>query len=506
MTIVMRLLAWCCACVPVLFASGEVAHAAAPQPDGLLDTGGPLPLAYQQSLYAGYFEDRVGTVVSLSGEVLAVGVPGADVRDMYDVGRVDIYRWFADGHQWMHTQTYGPSAFGLDAVANMRLGAAVSLSGDWLLIGCPGCPPETAVNAVLVHLPESVDRPGAPNGTITWYDVTPPDLLGFSDPYEGTGAAVALSVVRTGIVSSPGESVVFAIGSPKATQFVVDGVTESEGGAIAIGRLDVGQQQVVWEAGPIYGAPAFGKFGHALALSAATWINLGIHVNERDLVIGSPGWSPPGEAGIRGRAVVLRRSGSTWSIVQTLLAPTPGFLDAAGSAVAVERVDPERPGTIALGAPGRAVAGTQGGSVLLFRQSGIGGDYVFEQEVQPASTASADRFGGALALSNGTLLAGADGHAVGGWPNAGTAHLYRYGFDLLSGTFRWRFRQTFEEPGGVDNGAFGSSIALGPRAAAIGAPLSDAAGLGNAGSVVTYLCDQIFRYGHDTAAMECPGP
>jgi hypothetical protein len=263
----------------------------------------------------------------------------------------------------------------------------------------------------------------------------------------------------------------------------------------------------VWETQAIHGSTEFGKYGKSLALSAATWINLGLHANERDLVVGQPGWTPQGETGVRGRAGRWQRSGSTWRNVRSLEAGTPGFLDGLGAAVAVERVDNAALGSIALGAPGRSVAGTPGGSVLLFRQSAVGGDYEFSQEIQHPAAVLADRFGAALALSNGSLLVGADGRALGAWANAGAAYVYRYEFSLLAGDFRWLLKQTLVEPpenGG--NAAFGSSVALGPRAAAIGAPLSDAAGIVNAGRVLTYLCDQIFRYGHDTAAKVCPGP
>ena len=116
--------------------------------------------------------------------------------------------------------------------------------------------------------------------------------------------------------------------------------------------------------------------------------------------------------------------------------------------------------------------------MLVFRQQVVGGPWLFDQELQHPDAASADRFGGALALSGGRLLVGADGRAVDLSPNAGAAYVCRYEFDLPVADFRWKLKQSLIEPresGG--DAAFGSSVALGPRAAAIGAPTSDAAGL-----------------------------
>jgi len=482
------------------------ARADAPQaPDGLLPGNEPLQLVHRQSLYAGYLEDRVGTAVALAGELLAVGVPGADSGSTWDTGRVDLYRWF-DG-QWVRMDSYYPWTFGIPVAANSRFGAAVSLSADWLLIGCPGCPPEAESKAILLHVPDTIERPASVRGALEWYRATPPELAGFGDPSEGTGASVALSVVRSGSIVSPGQSIVLAVGSPAATFDVLERGLESVAlGAVSVGRLDLGLGEVVWESEPWHGAVALGKFGRSLSMSAATWINLGLYANQRDLVVGEPAWVPQGGSGVPGRAVLYRREGSHWTSLQSLEAATPGFFDALGSAVAVERVDATTPGVIALGAPGRNHGGTPAGAVLMFRQSSPGGDYVFTQEIQHPAAATADRFGGALALSEGRLLAGADGRAVGTSANAGAAYVYRYEFDLLVGAFRWRYKQSLTEPDDGGNAAFGYSVALGPRVAAIGAPQSDAAGLANAGRVATYLCDRIFRYGLDTPAQACAGP
>jgi hypothetical protein len=473
--------------------------AAAAAPSGLLPGGGPLPLAYWQSLFAGYTEDRVGSAVSLSGDLLAVGVPSADSGASFDTGRVDVYRWFDAIAGWTRITSFTTQTFGITPVANGRFGAAVALSGEWLLVGCPGCDPADDAKAILVRIPDTIELTGEARGTLEWRRVTPPGLEGYGDPIEGTGSAVALSVVRNGPAPMPGSSIVFAVGSPKAQAFLIDSHEQADGaaltevGAIAMGRYEIGSPDVVWESGPTYGTTPYGLYGRSLGLAAATWTNLGLYLNQRYLVVGEPGWVAQGGFGVSGRAHLWQRDGSMWNAQQSFTVAAPGFVDALGMAVAVERAGNDSLGTIALGAPGRSVDGTPGGSVLVWRQQAVDGPYVFDQEIQHPAAMSADRLGGALALSGGKLLVGADGRAVDLSNNAGAAYVYRREFNLVLGDFSWRLKQTLTEPAETGgSSAFGASVAIGPRAAAIGAPTSDAAGLVNAGRVATYLCDRIF--------------
>lgn len=467
----------------------------------LPSSNSPLPLAYRQSLFAGFVEDRVGTALSISGGLLAVGVPGNDTGQTFDTGRVDVYRWLDEAAGWVLFTSYTTQSFGITQTANARFGAAVSISGDWLLVGCPGCVAADDTKAILVRVPEVIEGANQPLGGLEAYRLSPPSLGDFNDPQDGTGAAVALSVVRSGSILNPTTSIVFAVGSPAATfgNFTL--------GAVAMGKLVPGVSGVDWEFGPTYGAADFGKYDASLAMSAATWIDVGIFRSEHDLIVGQPGWVPNGGSGIPGRASLWKRVSGAWSLFQNFEAPSPGFLDALGSAVATQRDSNEALGSIAVGAPGRSVNGTPGGSVIVFRQSVVDGTYQFDQELQHPDSATADRFGGALALDSNRLLVGADGRAVDLNNNAGAVYVYRYELNQLF-NYSWVLKQTLIEPresGG--NSAFGFSVAIGPRAAAIGAPLSDAAGLLNAGRVATYLCDRIFADGLESnTSFACPGP
>lgn len=453
------------------------------------------PFAHRQSLYAGFLDNRVGSAVAISGGLVAVGVPGADGGATPDVGRVDVYTWVDALGRWESIMALSPSSFGLTVTANARFGAAVAMSGDWLLIGCPGCANTDDAKAVLVRIPDTVESNeiASAHGALEWRRVTPPALAAFGDPVEGTGAAVALSVVN----GLGGESVAFAIGSPAAT------FGEFEFGAIAMGRLDNGQ--VVWASGPWYGATEAGKYGRSLAMTAS-FVSGSLGAFRRFLVVGHPGWVATGQSGVHGRAALWQLSGDTWSQAQTFEAAQPGFLDGLGTSVAIERGSTAALGTIAVGAPGRARNGTPGGAVLVWRQETADGPYVFDTELQHPGAVLADRFGGALALAGGRLLVGADGRDDVA-PNAGAAYVYVRAL-LLPPNFVWTLAQTLHEAGaGGAGAAFGSAVALAPRVAAIGAPTSDAAGLTNAGVVTAFLCDRIFADGVDgSPANACARP
>lgn len=463
---------------------------------GLLDPD-PPPFAYRQSLHAGDAEDRVGSAVAMSGGLLAVGVPGADSGNTFDTGRVDLYTWAEALGGWARMPSLKPSDFGLTLSANARFGAAVALSGRWLLIGCPGCAAADEAKAILVRIPDQIQRPGAaPSGAYEeWYRATPPALAGFGDPQEGTGAAVALSAAP-GILGT--ESVVLAVGSPAATY------GDFQFGAIAMGHLEDGD--VVWESGPWYGGVEFGKYGTSLAM-IGTPVSGSVATFNRYLLVGQPAWVASGQSGAYGRALLWERSGGTWTQTQSFEADAPGFLDGLGMAVAIERPSTAVVGTIALGAPGRARDGMPGGVVRIYRQETVDGPYVFDAEIQHPDAALYDRFGGALALAGGHLLVGADGRDTDLGQNAGTAYVYARRMLLPPNTF-WSLRQTLLEPQiGGPNAGFGGAVALGPHAAAVGAALSDAAGPTNAGTVAAYLCDHIFSDGVDGFPPNgCSGP
>lgn len=79
---------------------------------------------------AGSNSDFFGSSVSVSGDVLVVGRPGADVAGISFAGSVTVYRW--NGTSWAAEQELTAGDLGSDA-----FGASVSVSGDVIAVGAP---------------------------------------------------------------------------------------------------------------------------------------------------------------------------------------------------------------------------------------------------------------------------------------------------------------------------------------------------------------------------------
>jgi hypothetical protein len=415
---------------------------------------------------------HAGAAIALSTDWLAIGVPG-DVDAQNNVvypgsGAVLIYGWGSGGWELRHNLRL--SDVGGTPQTNAHFGAALALSGDRLLIGCPGC--ESGWHGVMLNLAD-------PSSDLAAFPIA---LLGaeeeVSDPDLGAGSAVAL------------KRNVIAIGSPLAQPFGASGQI----GVVDVGHL--GTDEVQWDHS-FGGEQAGSQFGTALALEV---IDSGGTIPTRTtyLAVGAPAYVNSGSISIAGRAYLYRDTTSTdWDHVQIFANPQSGLADALGKAVAItfEQVGGGigGEGLFAVGAPGRAFNGVTSGSVQIFRAATTNGTFAPEQEIGLANGATFDRFGSALALSPTTLLVGANGRDVDLAAEAGSA--YRFERRHAEPTPQWPLRQTFPARGG--NESFATSVAMASvRGAAIGAPKS---GSDDTGAVHLYLCDGIFINGFDDA-------
>lgn len=437
----------------------------------------PLPFALRDELHGNYANWRHGEAVAMDGDTLIVGVPFAsqshDGTAYTRNGAVGVHRW--QGGRWVAVRWLYLSSFGYGLQNEARFGSAVAVSGNRLLIGCPGCTAPRP-KAILMDVPDSPF-----DGDLVWQPLQPA-LTSPNDAALGIGSAVALS------------GSILAIGAPRAT------FGQPEFGAVALGRID--GAQVVWE-DALYGWEG-SRYGQALAITST--VNPLLPLSRTySVVVGAPAYVESGAFGIAGRAELLRRnSNGSWVRAQEFANPAPGIADGLGSGVAIHRPRTDGAGYIALGAPGRALdGGPAGGSVRLYRHDD--GNYVFDQEIRLSAPAVFDRYGGAVALHGERLLVGADGRAVDLLANAGSAYVYERRFVPALLTFRWVLQQSLLPRGGGD-GAFGSAVAITARAAAVGAPRHDGTAV-EIGTVATYLCDRIFAHDLDSDAGEaCAGP
>jgi choice-of-anchor B domain-containing protein len=193
---------------------------------------------------------------------------------------------------------------------------------------------------------------------------------------------------------------------------------------------------------PVSASPAIG-FGTAVAVAG------------NEILVGRPGMipgfpMPPSQAGAV--HVFRRNSGGHWVQVGTVTVIGSDIQDGFGHAIAVDGK------VMAVGAPG---TNERRGAVYIFERDGSG-RWVERAKLTAAAAAADDRFGRALALRAGVLLAGAPGHA----DNQGQVVVFRQG----SGPGDWSQQGTLVGSNANQGERFGSAVALDGDRALVGAP------------------------------------
>lgn len=435
---------------------------------GAARASAPLPYTYlSPAIGYGSPDSNSGTAVARDGEWLAIGAPLYDDYEAIDAGNVAIYRW--DHGRWRNlpSLTLRRLENGVTEQAGAHFGAALAISGNRLLIGCPGCV-SPRPKAYLVDLADPLELPPA------WHPLYPA-LISEADADIGIGSAVAMS----------GSTV--AVGAPLA-RASLEGV---ERGAVAVGHFD--GSNVVWD-DIVFGpeTPAGSRFGQALAMD----VTAGDSPLEgiRSLLVGAPAHVNPGGFGLAGRAWLYQRSAwlpGPWTFEQSFANPNSGLADAMGISVALQRRSADDTGLIVLGAPGRGT----GGRVFIHARSPFDASYTLEDEIEAEDAASGDRFGIAVGVDDGRVLVGADRRHVDNDPDQGAAYLFER--RALPADVDWLSLQRLEFPGATDVN-LGRSLAMSRSMVVLGAPT----GPEDRGMTVVYVCDRIFGDGIETGSGE----
>ncbi len=299
-----------------------------------------------------------------------------------------------------------------DAAAADRFGAALSVSGPWLLVGAP-----------------SDDAPGvAGAGTATVFERQAGAYVEVAQLYasggasgDGFGQAVAIEGAIA-VVGAPEDNTPSGSGAGSVTVF-----THVDGNWVELQTLQAPD-----------GATG-DAFGSALALAGDL------------LVVGAPFDDHPSLVNA-GSAHVYRREGDAFVHVAKLLAADVSDNDAFGGAVALGA------GNLLVGA--REANG--GGAVYAFEVDGLAIDYV--GELDPPERGPFDRFGTALALDGATALVGAPGTPVEGAGTPGAAYV----FTREAGG--WTAQARLVSPAAADGAMTGASVALLGSLALLGSP------------------------------------
>ncbi|AKF10305.1 FG-GAP repeat protein [Sandaracinus amylolyticus] len=216
-------------------------------------------------------------------------------------------------------------------------------------------------------------------------------------------------------------------------------LTPSDGAWASVAQLASPGTHQAWEA-----------FGGAVAIDGDTIV---VGAVDRDA----------GAVVDAGAAFVFTRSGGTWSFTQTLTAPSPVASDKMGSAVAIAG------DTIAVSALRRNVGrAIDAGAVFVYQRSGSSWSLV--QTLTATDAGPSDLFGTSVALEvdaetgDRRLVVGAESDDAPGFANAGAAYVFEA---PAGGSFAQTAKLVASDP--AANAIFGTDVALSGDRIVVGA-------------------------------------
>ena len=357
--------------------------------------------------------DQFGTSLAMSGSLLVVGTPFANVSGS-DTGIAHVYD-LSSGTPILRATLRNPSPF-----SNDRFATSVAISGNRVAVGVPEDDTGSSSSGIVYLFELTGSTSPTPVATIENPDPAAFDRFGFSMAMSGSTLVVGVYGDDTG-GSSAGSAYVYDL----------DGATPS----VPIQTLN----------NP---APTSGdEFGYAVALSG------------NQLVVGVRGDDPG--ASSAGSAHVYDLGGATPTVpVLTLDNPTPAAGDRFGAVVAVD-------GT-------RVVVGTFDDDT---GASGAGSAYVYDiggatpttpiAELNNPTPDISDNFGYAVAIGGMRVLVGAPNDDTAGY-DTGSAYMYE-----IAGATPTVPVLTLVDPGPPGGDRFGQSVAISGSRIVVGAYLND---------------------------------
>lgn len=345
--------------------------------------------------------DGFGTALSLSGDFLLVGAPVRE-NDDGSTGRGFIYQ--RSGESW----TKAAELFADDPASNTQLGQSVALDGDYALLGAH----DLAISSEESGAAYVFKRSGS-----TWtkrFKLTPTG----GQPGERFGAAVALSGSYA-VIGAP-ESDAQGSSAGRAYIFMRSGEAWTQVETLLPESLD-----------------NFDRFGTAVAM-------------EGDLaLVGAPGASTDSFG--TGAVFVYTRSGAAWELTATLAGSDSAFDHEFGVSV---DLDGNRAIIGATGADG-------GGAVYIFVRSG-------DAWLQTAKLTASDReindaFGSAVALRGVYAVVGAE-HEDTQADGAGASYV----FSDADGSWSELTKLVPSDPAEAERSRFGTAVSLGQEYMAVG--------------------------------------
>jgi hypothetical protein len=398
-----------------------------------------------------------GHSVAMDGDWMAVGAPGTLAEFSGNVGETGaVFLFQRQDDDWHLRETI--------IISGQRCGSAVALSFPHLAFGCPSAIGDSRVQfRTFAPSENSWERTG-----------------GFS-----TGAHCGVSIAMTGVHAVTGTAMA-AIGCPghfsgsvRIREFDPDDTSISP-----LGRWNSVQSL----------SPSDGVIGDRFGASVAFW-HSDLTLTHRTLAVGAPNKS---HGNSHNSGSVYLFEGSNWTETNSLIdpeAPHNGYIRSElefGASLAVNETE------LFIGAPG---PGWQG-SVAYYRRAFPGNPWAYQisnnavnMGGDPEGEQLGMRFGDAVALGPGNLVAVAAPHADGIHQESGEVELRRpelqipFGYTLV---YRGEVRPGHARPGQIfEQGHFGTSVDFGKGQLAVGFP-HVGSGSARFGQVWVYEIDGIF--------------
>ena len=378
--------------------------------------------------------DQFGTVMSLDGDTLAVGMPLDDIGTALDQGSVRIF--VRSGATWSLQATLTAA----DGLSADTFGSSVALSGDTLAVGVPLDDVGTFSNQGSVRIFVRSGTTWTAQATLTASDGAAFDNFGASVSFDAETLAVGVPLDDVGAASNQGSVRIFTrtggtAWSPQATVTASDGEAQDE-------------------------------FGFSICLDGGT------------LAVGVP-FDRVGTLVDAGSVRVFVRSGSSWLAEATLTMSSAAANDQFGYSISLDG------NTLAVGAPfdDASIFVQDSGSVLIFARSGA----VWSAQQALGLPDAGDLFGFSVSLDNNTVAVGTPSDDIGANQNEGGVTVFE-----LSGSF-WTQRGGRTMSDGAPDDAFGSAVLISGDTLVAGAPFDDVGATFAQGSVRIFGNYRVFN-------------
>ncbi len=359
--------------------------------------------------FDGFSPDRFGRAVAISGDTVAVGAPGNDTNR----GSVYVFTRSVAGY------TLQQILFGDHRNIDDSFGASVAISGDTIVAGAAGESSKRGAAYVFVRSGNNWSR----QQRLVAGDAQAGAAFGFSVAIDGNTVVVGAPLDDSPGKNNQGAAYAFDRAGETWVQraklrFLFGSAGDQFGFSVAFSgnTAIIGAPRVDFGNKPDQGiAYVFGRQGIAWFLqrdlragdgAANDFFGSSVAINGDEAMVGAPG-DDIGSNLNEGSAYFFQRAGSEWIQKQKLIASVPGAPgDQFGVSVALKG------DALVVGADAENVNGNEHqGSVYIFTRPTPQSSWLQQKKLTANDGASGDFFGRSVAVSDGTVVAGASGDA-----------------------------------------------------------------------------------------------